>query len=115
MLAAGEREANLNRMALGPDGYGSMDAGTGSTFAADRAHVGRRRMKMTNQTLKVFFLLGVSSKNISGKLNLAPLRPRAAPIAPMGRHNRSGGQIFNVPPSRTANSDRDFRAGFRPF
>ena len=41
------------------------------------------------------YILGVPSKNIAGKLNLAPLRPRAAPIAPMGRHNRSGGQIFN--------------------
>ena len=40
-------------------------------------------------------LLGVPSKNIAGKSNLAPLRPRAAPIAPMGRHNGSGGQIFN--------------------
>ena len=41
------------------------------------------------------YILGVPSKNIAGKSNLAPLRPRAAPIAPMGRHNRSGGQIFN--------------------
>jgi len=45
--------------------------------------------------LEVAKALGVSSKNLPGKLNLAPLRPRAAPIAPMGRHNRSGGQIFN--------------------
>ena len=40
-------------------------------------------------------ILGVSSKNIAGKLNLPPLRPRAAPIAPMGRQTRSGGQFFN--------------------
>ena len=50
------------------------------------------RMK---EIVSLRILLGVSSKNIAGKLNLAPLRPRAAPIAPMGRHNRSGGQIFN--------------------
>ena len=45
--------------------------------------------------LKKFYVLGVLSKNTAGKLNLAPLRPRAAPMAPMGRHDRSGGQIFN--------------------
>ena len=39
--------------------------------------------------LKKFYVLGVLSKNTAGKLNLAPLRPRAAPMAPMGRHDRS--------------------------
>ena len=34
--------------------------------------------------------------NIPENSNLVPSRPSAAPVAPMGRHNRSVGQIFNV-------------------
>ena len=59
-------------------------------------HWGHRRETQSDSPAALLGdILGVPSKNIAGKSNLAPQRPRAAPIAPMGRHNRSGGQIFN--------------------